>query len=716
MEVSSVTMPAEPSEDRKPALVWDFMRLGIAGRVGSLGAFGLLYSTLVILGLVLRESSQHLTIIWPAAGLLFMALWLSPRRNWIWIVGVQLVVEIVIDAVRSDHFILQRYAPYILANSLDGIVGALIASRIMATPELPRIGLVLRFLAAVALGAAASATVGAFGAAQPLDSAHYLREWQLWWAGNWLGSLCIAPVVMGWAVRWRRRALSAAPPPPAELALIGGALLGMTMWVFSAQPGSVSTILDLPFILLALVIVASFRLPPRWSTAFVAAAALMASYFASRGFGPFAGDPSPFVRVGALQLYLVTLVVINMILTVVLLEMRNTVQLLRASGERYHNFIEQSSEAVWRIELDVPMAPDLAVNEQIEWLREHAYVAECNLVYLRLNRLFGLPEADARQWRADVPWSAIYLDHIRNAAHQGYSMDGLQFTLSNDSRQFTFITGFRGVIEDGKLARVWCVARDITELVELNHSLREKQDRLQLYARQLVGAEERARRATAVDLHDGIGQQLVGLALTLDAAVSRSPPEVRLLLGEVTHTVREVQSITQRVIADLSPPGLYELGLEPALKWLSVYMRGKDNLQVELQVAADAAAYNLELRVLVFKLIRELLRNVVKHSGVHSASVTVTQTQDELCVVVEDHGVGFEWQLSLFEPRSGGFGLWSVADRVRAAAGEMTVDTAPGRGCRVSVMFPYNAIHPLIQQNDPRSGSQDSGNSRSAAN
>jgi len=63
----------------------------------------------------------------------------------------------------------------------------------------------------------------------------------------------------------------------------------------------------------------------------------------------------------------------------------------RTSGERYHNFIEQSSEAVWRIELDVPMAPDLAVDAQIAWLREHAYVAECNLAYLRFNRLFGLP-------------------------------------------------------------------------------------------------------------------------------------------------------------------------------------------------------------------------------------------------------------------------------------------------------------------------------------
>jgi signal transduction histidine kinase len=92
--------------------------------------------------------------------------------------------------------------------------------------------------------------------------------------------------------------------------------------------------------------------------------------------------------------------------------------------------------------------------------------------------------------------------------------------------------------------------------------------------------------------------------------------------------------------------------------------------------------------VLVFKIIRELLRNVVRHAGVSSATVSVTRTSQELRVVVEDQGVGFEWQLSLFEGYGQGFGLWSVADRVRSAAGEISVDTGPGRGCRVSVVFP----------------------------
>jgi signal transduction histidine kinase len=209
-----------------------------------------------------------------------------------------------------------------------------------------------------------------------------------------------------------------------------------------------------------------------------------------------------------------------------------------------------------------------------------------------------------------------------------------------------------------------------------------------MYARQLAGAEERARRSTAVDLHDGIGQQLVGLALTLDAAAARAPPETRLLLGEATHTLRQVHASTQRVIADLSPPGLYELGLEPALQWLAVYMRGRDNLQVILHVNVDDRAFDLEMRILIFKLIRELLRNVVKHARVDTATVNVSMTARQLSLEVIDDGVGFEWQLSLFDTPREGFGLWSVAERIREADGEMRVDTAPGRGCKVSVVFP----------------------------
>src|SRR5580692_10446943 len=223
-----MTVPAVPGAPRSPGLAWDFMQLRLRQRVLSLAAFALFYSSLVILGLALRENSKQLTIIWPAAGLLFMALWFSPRRNWVWILGVQIAMEVLIDVARSGHFSWERYGPFVLANSFDAVVGASVARRLMTAPEIPRVRHVLQFLAAVALGAAASATVGAAGWSHSNGLAEYLREWQLWWAGNWLGSLCVAPVVMSWAVRRRRPELTGPPASVIETTLIGCTLLGMT--------------------------------------------------------------------------------------------------------------------------------------------------------------------------------------------------------------------------------------------------------------------------------------------------------------------------------------------------------------------------------------------------------------------------------------------------------------------------------------------------------
>jgi signal transduction histidine kinase len=163
---------------------------------------------------------------------------------------------------------------------------------------------------------------------------------------------------------------------------------------------------------------------------------------------------------------------------------------------------------------------------------------------------------------------------------------------------------------------------------------------------------------------------------------------VRALIGEAAALLRDVQSATQKVIADLSPPGLYDLGLASALQWLCVQMRGKDDLQVDLKTSVDDSKYDLDQRVLAYKIVRELLRNVVKPAGVKQARVVVTQSPGELRLEVSDAGVGFEWQLDLFESRDRGFGLWSVVDRVKDAKGEVTVDTAPGKGCRVRVLLP----------------------------
>jgi signal transduction histidine kinase len=191
-----------------------------------------------------------------------------------------------------------------------------------------------------------------------------------------------------------------------------------------------------------------------------------------------------------------------------------------------------------------------------------------------------------------------------------------------------------------------------------------------------------------VDLHDGIGQTLAGMLMIVEVARQQSAPTVQKLLDDLRVRLREIQDLTRRMISDMSPPGLYDLGLDAALQWLAAHMRTEAALTVLLDCRFDERRLRLETRVLVFKLVRELLRNVVKHAGVTVAQVSVEEDDDQLRVIVSDEGRGFEWQMEMFGERSGRFGLWSVADRVRDVGGTFDVHTAIGSGARFVMQLP----------------------------
>lgn len=665
---------------------WEAVLVRFGGRAGVLIAFIVAYAALVGLGYEFKESVSEPAVMWPSAGLLFAALWLSERSFWPAVLLAQLVVEMSCAALLQNPFLPGHAFLYVVANSFDALVGASIARWLIRDRSQVRTALALQFIFATAAGAVAGAALGAWvnssGYYSPQSYAHQI---QIWWVSNWLGSLAIAPVVFCWLSPARKDFPELALRSRLEVLVLAVLLAIAALYVFTAAAGGPASLLQLPLIMVVLLVYAAYRLPPRWAATLAMGMACLCAELASELKGPFiAADP--FARNVQVQTFLVAATAMTYVLATALTEMRITLSRLRDSEARYRNFVELSTEAVWRVELDQPMSVWLPEEQQIAWLRAHGRVAECNLSYQQFDAVD--PAHDTCMWRREMPWSSIYEQHLGEAAKQNFSMDGLRFTVSLHGKPHTFLASFSGVVRDDHLLRIWGVARDITDLVELTARLLRDQDRLKSYARQIVTAEEKARRATAVDLHDGIGQSLVGMSMTLEVAREHAPPDVRLLLDEVRVSLREVQERTRHVISDLSPPGLYDLGLAPALQWLSVYVRGHDRLHVELETRVREDALRLDVRVLVFKLVRELLRNVVKHAGVSAARVIVHGDADVLRVEVADAGKGFEWQMDMFGARSGGFGLWSIADRVHEAGGKFTVDAAPGRGSRFDMEFP----------------------------
>jgi signal transduction histidine kinase len=669
------------------------MLRGRGGAVTLVAAFGLLHALLMQVGFALKVNPVEPALMWPSAGLVLAALWASPRRLWPAILVVQYVVEMATARMWMEAWRFDLVSLYTLANMAGAVVGASLGRMGWRGMEFLSARQIVWFVTMTVVGAMVAASIALPAHLATLGEraagADRFEMWQIWAAGQWAGIIIVGPVVAGWLSPLRHQHQELRLRSRGELAVLALLLAGACAigWV---EPARVHTLLQLPTTIMLVMIVIVLRLPPRWAVTLYAITATALSYITARGGGPLPAQTA-IAGLGQLQVFIVALGLTVFVLSVTLADRSIKARRLGESEQRYRNFVELSTEALWRIELAEPMPADLPLEEQVAWLRGKAAIVESSRSYELLDARAGGDESAARQalpWDPVVPWVAAFEAQLAQAASQGFDLDGLRFTVESQGRRLSFVAAFNGVVTDGRLQRIWGVARDITELTELNASLLRERERLKSYARQIVTAEEKARRATAVDLHDGIGQSLAGMAMTLDVVRQQAGPEMGLLVEEVRTRLLEVQEKTRSMISDLSPPGLYELGLKAALQWLVVYMRSHDRLQVDMDVQLREECVPLDTRVLVFKLVRELLRNVVKHAGVATARLRVHGDDKLLRVQVADEGRGFQCQLDMFGTSTGGFGLWSIADRVHEAGGEIRVDTAPGRGARFDLEIP----------------------------
>jgi signal transduction histidine kinase len=132
------------------------------------------------------------------------------------------------------------------------------------------------------------------------------------------------------------------------------------------------------------------------------------------------------------------------------------------------------------------------------------------------------------------------------------------------------------------------------------------------------------------------------------------------------------------------------MGLAPALEWLAEEMQRAYHLSVRVNVAGfdEPRGFDVTVRAVLFRCVRELLMNVAKHAQVHAAEVSLSLADDEITVSVSDAGVGFDPRL-MADPGSGGrFGLVSVRERVGFVDGTFTIDSVPSDGTVATITVP----------------------------
>jgi signal transduction histidine kinase len=209
--------------------------------------------------------------------------------------------------------------------------------------------------------------------------------------------------------------------------------------------------------------------------------------------------------------------------------------------------------------------------------------------------------------------------------------------------------------------------------------------------RENIAATERERRRWARELHDEALQSLAGLRVLLSAA-RREPGELDRLLNHGIEQVDSAIAGMRRLIADLRPSTLDELGLGAALEALGERTAGGDSIEVEIDTDMDFEAGRNDSRLLgevedtIYRIVQEALTNAVKHGKAEHAGVEVSEDGESLRVRVFDEGRGFDQSAP-----AQGFGLISMRERTELAGGTLELRSAPGEGTTITAVLP--AIH-----------------------
>jgi signal transduction histidine kinase len=210
---------------------------------------------------------------------------------------------------------------------------------------------------------------------------------------------------------------------------------------------------------------------------------------------------------------------------------------------------------------------------------------------------------------------------------------------------------------------------------------------------QVVSAQESERQRIARDLHDETGQSLtaIGMGLRgLSSAIGQHDPD------RAVSTLKNLEGVSasaltelQRLIADLRPSHLDDLGLAAGVRWHAGQVAERSGLHIGVDVQGDEGSVSPAIKTSLFRIVQEALNNVVKHAGAEHVNIMLSFEPALIRVRVRDDGGGFDPQAKK-SPLNGrpSLGLAGIQERARLLGGESLISSQPGQGTLVEVTIP----------------------------
>ncbi|MFZ3137072.1 MAG: ATP-binding protein [Thermodesulfovibrionales bacterium] len=222
--------------------------------------------------------------------------------------------------------------------------------------------------------------------------------------------------------------------------------------------------------------------------------------------------------------------------------------------------------------------------------------------------------------------------------------------------------------------------------------LEKREQELHSLSSALSLTEERERRRIATDLHDNIGQTLALLKIKL-VMVQEMATDSRLLneVNELNKLVDESIKYSRSLMFDLSSPILHELGLVKAIEALTAQIGEKHGLQINCESNGDLLSLDDQTCTILYRAVRELFMNIVKHAKAKAVAVSIQIAQDNAKIRIEDNGIGFDIKETEGYGRtlSGSFGLFNIRELLKDIGGILLVESNPGRGTAATIVIPF---------------------------
>lgn len=230
------------------------------------------------------------------------------------------------------------------------------------------------------------------------------------------------------------------------------------------------------------------------------------------------------------------------------------------------------------------------------------------------------------------------------------------------------------------------------ENARLYQDVQKREKTLADLLHQVVGAQESERRRIARELHDATGQSLTAIALGLRGIETLltngspvSPGQIRELQTFGTEAIGELR----RIIADLRPSQLDDLGLVAALRWYISAFEKRRGISCEFMVDGNLGRQSSEYETVLFRIVQEALTNVAKHAEANKVTISLDIYPHHVILGIEDNGKGFDTKSILNgEHDFGGWGLMGIRERALLLGGNCNIESTPGHGTEISICVP----------------------------